>query len=58
MLSEAYRGEAMKKSSVSEWHKWLKDGSKFASDDKKNGCPRSHRTNENVEKIWCDQLDI
>jgi len=24
MLSEAYEGEAMKKSSVSEWHKWFK----------------------------------
>jgi hypothetical protein len=26
MLSEAYGGEAMKKSSVSEWHKQLKEG--------------------------------
>jgi hypothetical protein len=26
MLSEAYGVEAIKTSSVSEWHKWLKEG--------------------------------
>jgi hypothetical protein len=27
MLSEAYGGDAMKKSSVFEWHKWFKESS-------------------------------
>jgi hypothetical protein len=27
MLSEAYEGETMKKSSVFEWHKWFKESS-------------------------------
>jgi hypothetical protein len=27
MLSRVYGGEAMKKSSVFEWHKWFKEGS-------------------------------
>jgi hypothetical protein len=27
LLSEAYGGEAMKKSSVFEWHKWFKESS-------------------------------
>jgi len=27
MLSEAYEGEIMKKSSVSVWHKWFKESS-------------------------------
>jgi hypothetical protein len=26
MLSKVYVGEAMKKSSASEWHKWFKEG--------------------------------
>jgi len=29
MLSKAYRGEAMKKSNVSEWHKRFKERSHF-----------------------------
>jgi TPP-dependent trihydroxycyclohexane-1,2-dione (THcHDO) dehydratase len=33
MLSEAYGGEAMGKSSVFEWHKRLKEGRKEAEDD-------------------------
>jgi len=41
----------MKNSSVSEWHKWFKEG--------QSSRPRSHRTDENVEKfagIWCIQM--
>jgi len=55
MLSEAYGEEAMKKSSVFEWHKWFKEGHENVEDDERSGYPRSHRTNENVEKcrIWC-----
>jgi hypothetical protein len=28
MFSEAYGGKAMKKTRVSEWHKWFKEGRK------------------------------
>jgi hypothetical protein len=52
VLSEAYGGEAMKTSSVSEWHKWFKEGHENVESDERSGCPRSHRTNENVEKVW------
>jgi len=45
-------GEAMKKPSVIEWHKWFKEGFKNMEDDERSGCPRSHRINENVEKVW------
>jgi hypothetical protein len=34
MLSKAYRGEAVRKSSVSEWHKWFKE-------DLKNECDKT-----------------
>jgi hypothetical protein len=52
MLSKAYRGEVMIKSSVSEWHKRFKMGHNSVEDDERSGHPRSHRTNENVKKAW------
>jgi hypothetical protein len=52
LLSEAYEGEAMKKSSVFEWHEWLKEGCENVKDEERSGCPRSHRTDENVNKGW------
>jgi hypothetical protein len=51
VLSVAYVGEAMNKSSVSECHKCLKEGRENVEDDEGNGCPRSHRTDENIEKV-------
>jgi hypothetical protein len=40
----------MKKSSVFEWHKRFKEGHKIVEGES-SGCPRSHRTDENVEKV-------
>jgi len=51
MLSKAYEREAMKKSSVSVWHKCFKEGHENVEDGERS-CPRSHRTDENVEKVW------
>jgi hypothetical protein len=51
MLTEAYGADAMKKSSVSEWHKRFKEGRDDMKDNKKTGHPRTHRTDENVEKV-------
>jgi hypothetical protein len=51
MFSEAYGGEAMKKSSVSEMHKQFKERCENVEDYEKSSCPRSHRTDENVEKV-------
>jgi hypothetical protein len=50
VLSEACGGEARKKSSVFQWHKQLKKGHESVEDDERNGCPRSHRSNGNVEE--------
>jgi hypothetical protein len=47
----AYDGEAMKKSSVFEQHKWFKEGSEKVEEDEGSGCPRSQRTNANAEKV-------
>jgi hypothetical protein len=46
MFCDAYGREATKKSSVSEWHKRFKQGR-----DERSGLPRSHRTDENAEKV-------
>jgi hypothetical protein len=51
MLSEAYEGEIMKKSSVSVWHKWFKEDRDDVEGDERGCRPESHRTNENVEKV-------
>jgi len=51
MPSEACKGEALKKSSVSEWHKRFKEGRENVEDDERSGHPRSHRTDENVERM-------
>jgi len=52
VLSMAYGGEALKESNVFKWHKLFKEGCKKVEDDERSGCPRSYRTNENVEKVW------
>jgi hypothetical protein len=45
-------GRSYKKSSVFEWHKWLKVGYKNVEDYARSGCQNSYRTDENVEKVW------
>jgi len=51
MLSEAYRGEAMKQSGVFEGHKRFKEGRENVENDERSGRPRSQRTNESVGKV-------
>jgi len=51
LFFEAYRGEAMKKFSVFEGHKQLNEVCGNVEHNERSGHPRSHRTNENVEKV-------
>jgi hypothetical protein len=51
MLTEACGADAMKKSSVFEWHKRFKEGREDVKDDKRAGHPKTHRIDENVEKV-------
>jgi histone-lysine N-methyltransferase SETMAR len=51
MLTEAYGADAMKKSSVFEWHKRFKEGREDVKFDESAGRPKTHRTDENVEKV-------
>jgi hypothetical protein len=50
LFSEAYGGKAVRKSSVSEWHKLFKQDRENMDDDERSGRPRFHRTDEKVEK--------
>jgi hypothetical protein len=47
MLTEAYGADAMKKLSVSEWHKRFKEGQEDMKDNETTGCLKTHRTDEN-----------
>jgi hypothetical protein len=47
MLTEAYGADAMKKSSVFEWHERFKEGQEAVNDDKRTGCLKTHWTDEN-----------
>jgi hypothetical protein len=47
MLAEAYGADAMKKSSVFEWHKRFREGQEDKKDDERTGCPKTHQTDEN-----------
>jgi hypothetical protein len=51
MLSETYGEEATEKPSVFKWHKKFKESHKNMDDNERSGSLRSHRTNENVEKV-------
>jgi hypothetical protein len=51
MLTEAYGADAMKKSSVFEWHKRFKDGQKDMKDNERTGRLKTHWTDENAEKV-------
>jgi hypothetical protein len=52
MLAEAYGANAVKKSSVFEWHKKFKEGWEDVKDNKRTGRLKTHQTDENVEKVW------
>jgi hypothetical protein len=47
MLREDYGADAMKKSSVFEWHKRFKGGEEDVKDDERTGCLKTHQTDEN-----------
>jgi hypothetical protein len=47
ILCEAYRGEAVKKLSVSESGKWLKEDHENMEGDERSSHPRSHRSKWN-----------
>jgi hypothetical protein len=47
MLTEAYGAGAMKKSSVSEWHKRFKEGQEHVKDDERTGRRKTRRTDKN-----------
>jgi transposase len=46
MLTEAFGADAMKKSSVIEWHKRFKEGREDVKDER-TGRPKTHRADEN-----------
>jgi hypothetical protein len=64
ILSEAYWGEAMKKSSVFEWRKQFKEDPDNVKDDEISGRQRSHTTDENVEtfkyqrSLICENTEV
>jgi hypothetical protein len=47
MLTEVYGADAMKKSSVFEWHKSFKEGREDVNDDERTGRPKTPRTDVN-----------
>jgi hypothetical protein len=60
MLSEAYGGEIMKKSSVFEWHKPFKEGLENMEGDERSYRPRSCKPMKLSKKcrIWCVQVNV
>jgi hypothetical protein len=50
LLSQAYEGEDMKKSSVFEGHNLFKEAQANVEDERSDP-PRSHTTDDNVEKV-------
>jgi hypothetical protein len=47
MLTEAYGADAMKKSTVFEWHKRFEEGREEVKEDERTGRPKIHRTDVN-----------
>jgi hypothetical protein len=47
MLTEVYGVDAMKNSSVFEWHKRFKEAPEDVKDNKRTGRPKTHWTDEN-----------
>jgi transposase len=51
MLTEVFGADAIKKSSVFEWHKRFTEGREDVKDDERIGRPKTRRTDENAEKV-------
>jgi hypothetical protein len=47
MLTEAYGADAMKMTSVFEWHRRFKEGREDEKDDERTGSLKTHQTDEN-----------
>jgi hypothetical protein len=47
MLREDYGADAMKNSSVFEWHKRFKEGREDVKDNERTRRPKTHRIDEN-----------
>jgi AraC-like DNA-binding protein len=51
LLRVAYGECAIKKSSVSEWHRHFKEGREDMQDDPRSGQPKTQRIDANVDKV-------
>ena len=51
LLTVAYGEYAMKKSSVFEWHRQVKEGRENVQDDPRSGEPKTQRTDANVDRV-------
>jgi hypothetical protein len=51
LLTVAYGEFAMKKSSVSEWHRLFKGGREDVQGDPRSGQPKTQRTDANVGRV-------
>jgi len=62
MLSEAYGGESVKRTSVSEWNIWFKEGRKNVKDDERSGRNIKDVTEPmkmlKKLRIWCTQIEV
>jgi hypothetical protein len=47
MLTEACGADAMKRSSIFEWHKRFKEGREDVKDNERTGRQKTHRADEN-----------
>jgi len=51
LLTGAYGGYVMKKSSVFEWHRQFKEGREDVQDDPRSGQPKMQRIDANVNRV-------
>jgi len=51
LLTVAYGEYAMKKLSVSEWHRWFKEGQEDVQDNPRSGQPKMQRTDLNMDRV-------
>jgi transposase len=51
LLTVTYCEYAMKKSSVSEWHRQFKEGREDVQDDPRSGQPKTQSTDVNVDRV-------
>jgi hypothetical protein len=59
-LPEVYGGEATEKSSVYEWHKWIKEGREKVEYDERSGHEDLTEPMKMLKKfaIWCTKIDV